>query len=89
VAGRASDVAVYTVELSGVKMPRGHKNAVANGEIGIPIVFYWSEAEICRMDTKFTDAMMTAIAAGLEQCTIGVRTASGTKRPIINYRRPD
>jgi hypothetical protein len=33
--------------------------------------------------------MMTAIAAGLEQCTIGVRMASRTKRPIINYRRPD
>ena len=70
-------------------MPRGHKNEDANDEIGIPIVLYWSEDEICRMDTKFTDAMMTAIAAGLEQCTIGVRMASGTKLPIINYRRPD
>jgi hypothetical protein len=70
-------------------MLRGHKNAVANDEISIPIVLYWSEDEICRMDIKFTDAMMTAIAAGLEQCTIGVRTAAGTKHPIINYRRPD
>ena len=70
-------------------MPRGHKNAVVYDKIGIPIVLYWSENKICRMNTKFTDAMMTAIAAGLEQCTIGVRTASGTKRPIINYRRPD
>ena len=62
-------------------MLRGHKNAVANDEIGIPIVLDWSEDEICRMDIKFTDAMMTAIAAGLEQCTIGVRTAAGDEAP--------
>ena len=70
-------------------MPRGHKNTVANDEIDIPTLPYWSEDEICCMDIKFTEAMMIAIASGLEQCTIGVRTAPGTRFPILNYRPPN
>jgi len=62
-----------------------YKNAVDKDEAGIAIVPFWSEDEICRMDIRFTDAMMIAIAAGLEQCTIGVRTTPGTKRPIVGY----
>ena len=70
-------------------MRRSHRNAVVKDEIGLAIAPYWSEDEICCMDIKFTDAMMTAISAGLEQCAIGVNTAVGTRFPIPNYRRPD
>jgi hypothetical protein len=43
----------------------------------------YSPDQLDRMDRKFVNAMLTAIAAGAERCPVGVDTTPGTKRPIF------
>jgi hypothetical protein len=42
-----------------------------------------SPDQLDRMDRKFVNAMLTAIAADTERCPVGVDSTPGTKRPIF------
>jgi hypothetical protein len=66
-----------------------YNSGLLKDAIEIPVMAYWSEEAICSMDSAFSNAMMSAIALGLERCAVGVNTAAGTKFPTPHYRRPD
>jgi hypothetical protein len=51
---------------------------------GAPV---YSIDQLDDMDRKFVEAMLTAIAAGLEHAPIGVCTTPGTRRPRIVLRQ--
>jgi hypothetical protein len=40
-------------------------------------------------DDEFCRKLRTALWAGKETCPIGVSTEPGTKKPTLNYRRPE
>jgi hypothetical protein len=40
-------------------------------------------------DEVFRRALLAAVYAGTESCPVGVSTEPGTKKPILNYHRPD
>jgi hypothetical protein len=42
-----------------------------------------------QQDEDFCRALRAAIYSGAESCPIGVSTGPGTKKPILNYHRPD
>jgi len=42
-----------------------------------------------QQDQDFCRALHDAIYAGRESCPVGVSTEPGTKKPILNYNRPD
>jgi hypothetical protein len=42
-----------------------------------------------KQDDEFCRLMRAAIERGQESCPIGVSREPGTKKPIINYQRPD
>ena len=46
-------------------------------------------ARIRAQDNDFCAKLRAAIQAGQESCPIGVISEPGTKRPILNYRRPE
>ena len=46
-------------------------------------------ARIRAQDNDFCAKLRAAIEAGQESCPIGVISEPGTKRPILNYRRPE
>jgi hypothetical protein len=47
----------------------------------------WTTDELEKMDAKFRQRLLDAIAAGDERCTVGKSTAVGTRYPVTNYRR--
>ena len=49
----------------------------------------YAEARIRAQDDEFCEALRAAIEAGKEICPIGVITEPGTKRPLLNYQRPE
>jgi hypothetical protein len=59
----------------------------------------WNEWEIANEDARllknhqqdqdFCRALRNAIYAGTESCPLSVSTEPGTKKPILNYRRPE
>ncbi len=42
-----------------------------------------------QQDDHFCRALRDAIYAGAESCPVGVSVEPSTKRPILNYHRPD
>jgi hypothetical protein len=42
-----------------------------------------------KQDDAFCETLRRAVEAGREVCPIGVITEPSTKRPILNYVRPD
>jgi hypothetical protein len=42
-----------------------------------------------QQDQDFCRALRDAIYLGTECCPLGVSTEPGTKKPILNYHRPD
>jgi hypothetical protein len=40
-------------------------------------------------DNEFCRRLLAAIHIGRESCPVGVVTQPGTKKPIVNYQRPD
>jgi hypothetical protein len=40
-------------------------------------------------DDEFCRKLRAALWAGKETCPVGVSTEPGTKKPILNYRRPE
>ena len=42
-----------------------------------------------KQDDDFCRALRAALYAGTESCPVGVSNEPGTKKPILNYHRPD
>ena len=42
-----------------------------------------------QQDEAFRRALLAAVYAGTESCPLNVSTEPGTKKPILNYHRPD
>jgi hypothetical protein len=40
-------------------------------------------------DNEFCRRLLAAIHLGRESCRVGIVTQPGTKKPIVNYQRPD
>ena len=42
-----------------------------------------------QQNENFRRALFAAVYAGTESCSLSVSTEPGTKKPILNYQRPD
>jgi hypothetical protein len=42
-----------------------------------------------QQDEHFRRALLAAVYAGTESCPVSASTEPGTKKPILNYHRPD
>jgi hypothetical protein len=47
----------------------------------------WTEGERQAMNEAFSQRLLDAAAAGLEQCVVGVSTKAGTRFPLYGYTR--
>jgi hypothetical protein len=69
--------------------------------MGDGVMFKWNEAASeaanedvrdernRKQDDDFCRALRAAIYAGTESCPVSASTQPGTKKPILNYHRPD
>jgi hypothetical protein len=47
----------------------------------------WSPEQLAAMNGAFSQRLLDATAAGLEQCVVGISTKAGTKWPLYGYTR--